>query len=632
MDRDEVYAFEGPWWRYPPMRDALASGGIIAAAWAVGHLGGWRAVEVLLFALAGVVGGRHFVREGISALWRERVVGIDILMAAAALGAAALGLWDEAALLVFLYAGAEALEEFAYARTRSAIRSLLALAPQQARVLRDGQEVVVPAADLRPGDRFVVRPGEAIPTDGVVREGVSAVDEAPVTGESLPVDKGPGDPVYAGTVNRHGALVVEATAAFADNTLSRIIHLVEEAQERKGRLQSLIERFGRRYSPAVLAAAAALAVVPPAFGQPWLPWALRAVVLLVAAAPCALVMSTPVAVAAGIAIAGRHGVLVKGGAHLEQLGRVQVVAFDKTGTLTEGTPDVTDVLPLGDATPGDVLALAASVERLSEHVIGAAVVRRAEADRVPLRAASEFRALPGLGAQARVDGMLVSVGTLALAAQSGATVDPALAEGLLRDGKTVIAVVRDSTPVGLIAVRDRLRAEAREAVDRLRRLGVRTVMLTGDSEQTAAAIARELGIDHVHARLRPEDKVRIVERMRARGVVVAMVGDGINDAPALAAASVGIAMGVAGTDAAIEAADVALMADDLRQVAYAIRVGRTVRWISAQNVVFSLLILSVLIPGALVGALTVVSAVLIHEISELLAVANGLRVARCRPA
>jgi Cd2+/Zn2+-exporting ATPase len=631
MDHDEAFAFEGPWWRYPPMRDALASGGIIAVAWAVGHGGGWRGLEVFLFALAAVVGGRHFVREGIAKLRGERVVGIEVLMAAAAGGAAVLGLWDEAALLVFLYAGAEALEEFAYARTRSAIRSLLALAPQEARVLRNGHEVTVPAAHLRPGDRFVVRPGEAIPTDGVVRDGRSAVDEAPVTGESMPVAKGPGDRVYAGSVNRHGALVVEATTAFADNTLSRIIHLVEEAQERKGRLQSRIERFGRHYSPAVLAAAAAFVVVPPAFGQPVAPWALRAVVLLVAAAPCALVMSTPVAVAAGIAIAGRHGVLVKGGAHLEQLGRVQVVAFDKTGTLTEGTPEVADVVALGAASPSEVLALAASVERLSEHAIGAAVVRRATAEGLPLRTATDFQALPGWGAQARVDGALVTVGSLALAADSGVKVDAAVADRLSQDGKTVVAVLRDSTPLGLIAFRDRLRAEAREAVDRLRRLGVRTLMLTGDSEQTAAAVARELGIDHVHARLRPEDKVRIIERLRSRGVVVAMVGDGINDAPALAAASVGIAMGAAGTDAAIEAADVALMADDLRQVAYAIRVGRTVQWISAQNVVFSLLILTVLIPGALLGVLTAVTAVLVHEVSELLAVANGLRVARCRP-
>ncbi len=616
------------------MRDALASGAVIAVAWTVGHLGGWRSAEVLLFALAGVVGGRHFLREGIARLRGQRVVGIEVLMAAAALGAAGLGLWDEAAVLVFLYAGAEALEELAYARTRSAIRRLLALAPQDAHVLRDGQEVVVPAARLRPGDRCVVRPGEAIPTDGVVVDGVSAVDESPVTGESLPVDKRPGDRVYAGAVNRHGVLVVEVTAAFADNTLSRIIHLVEEAQERKGRLQSVIERFGRRYSPAVLAAAAALLIVPPAFGQPWMPWALRAVVLLVAAAPCALVMSTPVAIAAGIATAGRHGVLVKGGAHLEELGRVQVVAFDKTGTLTAGTPEVTDVVPLGGATSSDVLVLAASVERLSEHVIGAAVVRRATAQGVPLAAADDFRALPGMGAQARVDGAVATVGSLALLRGCGIPAETASAAAarLEEQGKTVVAVARDGVVLGLIAVRDRIRPHARDALRALRRLGVRTLMLTGDSEQTAAAIARELGIDHVHARLRPEDKVRIVEGLRARGVVVAMVGDGINDAPALAAASVGIAMGAAGTDAAIEAADVALMADDLRQVAYAIRLGRTVRWISAQNVVFSLLLLSVLVPSAVLGAVTVVVAIVAHEVSELLAVANGLRVARCRPA
>ncbi|MGH2373778.1 MAG: heavy metal translocating P-type ATPase, partial [bacterium] len=284
------------------MRDALLAGAIIAATWSLAHLARLSAFEPFGFALAMVLGGRHFFREGLEELWKERRVGIEILMTAAALGAAILGLWDEAALLVFLYAVAEALEEYAYARTRSAIRTLLDLAPKDARVLRDGHEEVVAAADLRPGDRFVVRPGDAIATDGIIREGSSALDESPVTGESMPTEKRPGDQVFAGTVNKQGALVVEVTAAFEDNTLSKIIHLVEEAQEQKSQLQRFIERFGNRYTPGVLVAAILLLMVPPLFGEPFLPWALRAVVLLVAAAPCALVMSTPVAAAAGIGI------------------------------------------------------------------------------------------------------------------------------------------------------------------------------------------------------------------------------------------------------------------------------------------------------------------------------------------
>ena len=626
--------FAGPWWRFPVMQDALLAGALIAVTWSLGHLAGLRRLEPTGYLLAMALGGRHFLREGLRALRDRREVGIELLMATAAAGAAALGLWDEAALLVALYATAEALEEYAYARTRSAIRSLLDLAPQEACVLRDGREETLPATQLRRGDRFIVRPGQVVATDGIVRDGTSALDESLVTGEPTPVDKGPGDRVFAGSINRHGALVVEATATFEDNTLARIVHLVEEAQERKGRLQRVIERFGRRYSPGVLAAAVLLAVLPPLFGQPAAPWVLRAVVLLVAAAPCALVMSTPVAVAAGIGSAGRHGVLVKGGVHLENLGRVRVVAFDKTGTLTEGRPQLTDVVPAPGRTREEVLALAASVEQRSEHPLGKAIVRRADEEQLARAAAAEFTALAGLGARARIDGQLAVVGNPAALADDGVALGPlaAAADALQAQGKTVVGVAIDGTAVGLLALADRPRAEAAAGIAALHRLGVTTVMLTGDHARTAHAIARELGIDRVYAALSPAEKVAHIRRLEETLGPVAMVGDGINDAPALAAATVGIAMGAAGTDAAIEAADVALMADDLMKVAEAIRLGRMVRAISLQNLVFSLLILGVLIPAALLGAITVVAAVVVHEVSELLAVANGLRAARPRPA
>lgn len=622
--------FSGPWWRFPPMRAALLSGAIVAAAWLGGHVFGLRRLEPWGYAFAALVGGRHFFREAATELWTERAVGIDLLMSAAAVGAAALGLWDEAAILVFLYAAAESLEEYAYARTRSAICALLDLAPKEARVLRDGRELTIPAADLCPGDLFLVRPGEAIATDGIIREGASTVDESAVTGESMPTEKEQGARVFAGTVNRHGALVIETTTAFEDNTLSRIVHMVEEAQEQKGRAQLFIERFGRRYSPTVLVGAALLLIVPPLFGQPLVPWAVRAVVLLVAAAPCALVMSTPVAAAAGIGIAGRQGVLIKGGVHLENLGRVRVVAFDKTGTLTEGTPEVTDIVPIGSTSPDQVLRFAASVERFSEHHLATAIVRRAQELGVKLMDALEFEALPGLGAQARVDGRQVLVGSAPLLEShdiSTANATDVVAR-LQSEGKAVVAVGADQTLLGVIALRDRMRQEAKAAPTALRQMGIQTVMLTGDAVRTAAAVASEFGIDKFYAELKPEEKVDHIRRMEREVGVVAMVGDGINDAPALAAATVGIAMGAAGTDAAIEAADVALMTDDLRKVVYAIHLGRTARAISRQNIVFSILILSVLVPGALVGALTVVAAVLAHEVSELLAVANGLRVAR----
>ncbi len=424
---------------------------------------------------------------------------------------------------------------------------------------------------------------------------------------------------------------MEATATFEDNTLAKIVHLVEEAQEQKGRVQHFIERFGRRYSPTVLAAALALLIVPVLFGQPVVPWALRAIVLLVAAAPCALVMSTPVAAAAGIGTAGRHGVLIKGGVHLENLGRVAVVAFDKTGTLTEGVPEVTDIVSLTGGHPDEVLRLAAGVERLSEHPIAGAVVRKAQQRNAPVPSVSRFEALPGVGATGVIGAQRIRVGGPALLKDPGITVSPDLyhaAARLQEEGNTVITVAADQTVLGLIAVRDRIRPHARAAIRALRGRGIRTVMLTGDNVQTAQAIGREVGVDEIHAELRPDQKVEQVQRLERERGRVAMIGDGINDAPALAAATVGIAMGVAGTDAAIEAADVALMGDDLNTVAYALRLGGAARAISIQNILFSVLVLSVLIPGAVLGVLSVVAAVFAHEISELLAVANGLRVAR----
>jgi len=624
--------FEGPWWRFGPMRTALAAGGFAALTWVVGHLGGWHQLEPIGYTLAAILGGRHFAFEAVEKLWKDRQVSIDLLMAAAALGAALLGLWDEAAILVFLYAAAEALEEYAYARTRSAICALLDLAPKEARVLRDGQESTIPAEQLRVGDLLVVRPGETLPTDGVVREGVSSVNESAVTGESMPVEKTIGDSVFAGSLNQQGAMVVEATAAFSDNTLAKIVHLVEEAQEQKGRVQRFIERFGRRYSPVVLAAAVVLLIIPPLFGQPFVPWAIRAVVLLVAAAPCALVMSTPVATAAGIGIAGRHGVLIKGGIPLENLGRVRVVAFDKTGTLTAGKPEVTDVAPVGPRAANDILQLAASAEQRSEHMLAQAIVAHARAQGVRLEPAEGFEALVGLGARARVAGNEIMVGNADLLLGRGVAIEHGQ-ETLTRlqgEGKTVVAVAVGDELVGFIALQDRLRHLASSTIAALDRLGMKTVLLTGDTERTAAAIAHEAGIQTYFAGLKPEEKVERIRRLRAEVGPIAMVGDGINDAPALAAASVGIAMGTAGTDAAVEAADIALMADDLSKVVYALKLGKTARAITAQNVVFSLLVLIVLIPGALVGALTIVVAVVAHEVSELLAVANGLRVARAR--
>lgn len=626
-DDNHADGFSGPWWRYPVLRNALFAGVLAGTGFTLAHVGVIaEQVEVLFYLLAIPVGGYHWARESIETLFRERVIGIDLLMLAATVGCAILGLWDEAAFLVFLYGSAEGLEEYTYARTRSAIRALLDLAPKEAHVLRNDAEITVPAESLRPGDRFLVRPGESVPTDGVIRAGLSSFNEAPVTGESTPVDKGPGMKVFAGTLNKQGAVEVEATAAFQDNTLTTIIHLVEEAQEQKGAAQQWIERFGRRYSPAVLATSFLFLLVPWVANLPLTTWATRAVVLLVAAAPCALVMSMPVAMAAGIGSAGRRGILIKGGAHLEHLGTIRVVAFDKTGTLTHGEPTVTDVIALNGSSR-ELLSLAAGIEHFSEHPLARAVVDQARSQGITPAEAHEFEALAGAGAKAVVDGATWYVGSPDLFQRLGADTGAmhAQVDELQQHGKTVVLVGNGERLRGVLALQDRPRPGMRKTIADLHEAGVRVVMLTGDNERTALAIAHALGIDDVRAELKPADKVQAVTDLEARYGPVLMVGDGVNDAPALAAATCGVAMGVAGSDAAIEAADVALMAEDLAKVREALQLGQRVRHISRQNIAFSILVLVVLIPAALMGVLSVTAAVFTHEVSELLAVANGLR-------
>ncbi len=621
--------FEGKWYAHPPMRNALIAAVLAGTAFGLAHLGSIPSlVETALYLVAIPLGGYHWAREGIEELIEENEIGIEILMLAATLGSAVLGMLDEAAFLVVLYGAAEGLEEYTYARTRASIRKLLDLAPKEARVIRNGEEIIIPAEEIAVGDVFVVRPGESIPTDGIIVKGRSSINEAPVTGESIPVEKKEGMKVFAATINQEGALEIRATATFEDNTLAKMVHLVEEAQEQKSKTQLFIETFGRRYSPLVLLSSLLLIVIPPLIGASFSEWATRAVVLLVAAAPCALVMSTPVAIAAGIGRAGRSGVLIKGGIHLENLGKIKAVAFDKTGTLTRGKPIVTDVVPLnGDES--QLLAFAYSVERFSEHPLAQAIVEKAKESHVEALEATDFSALVGSGAKAKIAGRTIYVGKPGLFEELGLKVRGIPdAERLRDEGKTVILVGTEESIAGFIAIRDEVRPQAKEVVDQLHRMGVRVVMLTGDNEVTAKAIAKELGIDEVKADLKPEDKIKAVEELEKKYGSVAMVGDGINDAPALARATVGIAMGVAGTDAAIEAADIALMADDLTKVVYAINLGKRARRISLQNIVFSLLILAVLIPSALIGIMTVAIAVVAHEGSELLAVANGLRVAR----
>lgn len=626
---EENKSIDYKWFTFPQMRNALISGGLIGFALILSKIGIIPNYSTnVIYIAAAIIGGYYWIREGIEELIHCKEVGIELLMLSAAVGSGILGLWEEAALLVFIYSAAEGLEGYTFAKTRASIRKLLDLVPKEARIVRRGKEVMIPATELKMGDVFIVRPGESMPTDGVIIDGESSVNEAPVTGESLPVEKQKGMKVYAATINQEGVLRVKVTATFANNTLSKMVHMVEEAQEKKGRSQVFIEKFGNRYSPLVLLFGLALMLIPPLFGLSFSFWAERAIVFLVAAAPCALVMSTPVAVSAGIGIAGKNGVLIKGGKHLENLGKIQVVAFDKTGTLTLGRPVVTDIKSL-DGDDKKLLELAASVEQNSEHPLARAVVTKAAELNIKLHEVNGFKALTGAGAVAKVKDRMIQVGKEELFENINQKLH-SQSEKLLSEGKTVFYIGTDKNMLGAIAIRDEIRPNAAEVIQKLHSMDIKVVMLTGDNKITANSIAKEIGIDDVRSGLKPENKLTIINELKKEFHGVAMVGDGINDTPALAAAPVGIAMGAAGTDAAIEAADVALMGDDITKIAYAIELGRRSKTISQQNIVFSLLLLVVLIPSSLIGIMTITVAVIVHEVGELLAIGNGLRVAKNR--
>ncbi|OFW05550.1 MAG: hypothetical protein A3I61_04490 [Acidobacteria bacterium RIFCSPLOWO2_02_FULL_68_18] len=589
------------------------------------------AVSAACFTAAAIAGGIFPARRAAAAL-RSRTLDINTLMIVAVAGALVLGEWLEAAAVVFLFAVAQWLELRTMERARQAIRALIDLSPREAFVRRDGMDGRIPVDDLRVGDAILVRPGDKVPLDGVVVAGQSDVNEAPLTGESLPVDKAPGDDVFAGTINGHGALDVRVTRLVRDTRLARIIHLVETAQASRAPVQTFVDRFARVYTPAVLVLAVIVAVVPPLAGAEASVWVYRALVLLVISCPCALVISTPVSLVAALSAAARNGVLVKGGVHLERLAAVRVVAFDKTGTLTRGELRVTGVLPLDTSSPLDVLRYAAAVEARSEHPVAKAIVAYAREHGIAVPPASRFAAVPGMGAEADVDGVRVIVGNERLFEVRRIPVPPVAGlERARRAGKSVVVVSLNGTAVGALEVADRPRDTAREAIGLLREHGVRRVaMLTGDHERTAARIAEELQLDEYHAGLLPEQKHGLVRSLSSRYGPVLMVGDGINDAPALAAADVGIAMGAAGSDAALESADVALMSDELLRVPYALRLARATLRNVRTNVAISLALKAAFLVMALTGTTTLWMAVLADTGASVVVVGNALRLLRAR--
>jgi Zn2+/Cd2+-exporting ATPase len=630
-DTSPVLSF---WQRRGRLVMTAVSGIALLVAIVASRFGATRPFVLILLAIATVAGGWYVAPRGLKAAL-NRALDMNFLMSIAAAGAWIIGEQTEAAATLFLFAIAELLESYSMDRARNAIRALMQLAPAQATVVRDGKEVTVPADTIAVGETVIVRPGEKIAVDGEIVSGRSSVNQAPITGESMPVDKEQGSEVFAGTLNGQGALHVRATKPHSDTTLARIIHAVEEAQASKAPSQTFVDRFARIYTPAVVAVAIVIAIGPPLMGLgSWNMWVYRALAMLVVACPCALVISTPVSIVSGLTGAARAGVLIKGGAHLEHAGAVDTVAFDKTGTLTRGQPAVTDVTPLGRQSANEILRLAMGVERHSEHPLAHAILDHGRAQGLELPSSSDFEALIGRGARARVDNQVLNVGNERLADELGiknSDVKSAL-ETFERDGKTAVVLATDSGPIAVIAIADQVRDGAARAIQELRQSGVeRSVMLTGDNPGTARAIAEKVGVDSYEASLLPDDKVRIVREMEAAGRRVAFVGDGVNDAPALAAATVGVAMGVAGTDVALETADIALMGDDLSKLSFAIRLSRHTLRIIKQNIAVSIAVKGVFVVLAVAGWATLWMAVAADMGASLLVVANGLRAMRLRP-
>jgi Cd2+/Zn2+-exporting ATPase len=621
------------WERRGRLLMTVVAGVGLGLALLAGQLGAPRAATIALLGLSTIAGGWFVVPRGLRAAM-NRALDMNFLMSIAAAGAWIIGEQTEAAATLFLFAIAELLEAYSMDRARHAIKALMDLSPAEATVVRDGEETRVPAAEVEVGEMVLVRPGEKIPVDGEVSNGRSSVNQAPITGESMPVDKEPGATVFAGSLNGHGALTIRSTKPASDTTLARIIHAVEEAQASRAPSQKFVDRFARIYTPAVVGVAVLIAVVPPlaGFGD-WSTWVYRALAMLVVACPCALVISTPVTIVSGLAGAARAGILIKGGVHLEHAGAIDTVCFDKTGTLTEGRPAVTDVVPLDGRSETEILQLAAGVERRSEHPLARAVIEHARVREIALPESTDFEALVGRGARALVGYQVVHVGNERLAEELGIPVAQAgkELERLERDGKTAVLVMTEREPIGLLAIADQVRPEAAAALRALHEAGIRrTVMLSGDNEGTARAVAMQLGVDEYRAELLPEDKVRIVRALEAQGRRVAFVGDGVNDAPALAAATVGVAMGAAGADVALETADIALMADDLTKLALVMRSSRRTLQVIRQNVAFAIGIKAVFLVLAVGGWATLWMAVAADMGASLLVVLNGLRALQIR--
>ncbi|MEH2096104.1 heavy metal translocating P-type ATPase [Nostoc sp.] len=628
---------------------AISCGLLLFLGWFALHLG-WLGLAFLLLPAAYVIGGYESAREGLTTLFKEKELDVDLLMIVAAIGAASLGLWRreyhliiDGAILILIFAISGALEGYAMQRTERSIRSLMSLTPDTARVLLQGKEEEIPISQLKVGDEIVVKPGELIPTDGIILSGYSTLNQAAITGESLPVEKTVGAEVFAGTLNGYGALQIKVHKPAQSSLIQRVIRLVEQAQTEAPPSQEFIDRFEKGYAKVIVVAGILLATLPPfLWGWDWETTIYRALTFLVVASPCALMAAIMPTLLSGIANGARQGILFKNGAQLEKIGKVRAIAFDKTGTLTTGQLQVFQVISVSEYTSADVLKAAASVESYSEHPIGKAIVQAA--GDLDLVGAIQVQAIPGQGIVGIAQEQQIIVGN-AVFVQKYVTNLPEelreMAQSWEQQGKTVVWVAKNPTPspsplagrgagfdvMGVIAIADEVRSQAAATITRLKKLGVeQIVMLTGDNEETAHSVAKAVGIDQVYAQLLPEDKLDVIRLLQQKYQTVAMVGDGINDAPALAQASIGIAMGISGSDVALETADIVLMADKLEKIAVAIHLGRRSQSIVKQNIVVALGFIMLLLVGNFLGSINLPIGVIGHEGSTVLVTLSGLRL------
>jgi Cd2+/Zn2+-exporting ATPase len=614
--------------RYRPMIITGVSGALTILGFIAGQLGAQPIVPIALYMLAIIIGGYHVAKSAIYSL-KTLTADMNLLMTIAIVGAVFIGQWEEAATVVFLFALGNALQSYTMDKTRNSIRSLISLSPKEASVLREGKEIKLNTGLIKVGDIMLVRPGEKIAMDGEVIDGSSYVNQANITGESMPVEKAKGNEIYAGTINMNGSLEVRVTKLAKDNTLSKIVHMVEEAQANKAPTQVFLDRFTKYYTPAVILLAAAVVIVPTLLGQPFDQWLYRGLVLLVIACPCALVISTPVSIVSAIGSASRNGVLIKGGSYLEEMGRARALAFDKTGTLTMGKPSVSDVIAFDSYSKEEIMNIAAALESRSEHPLAAAILR-ANHNGHSL-SVENFRSVTGKGVMGTVSGREYRIGNLKLFEHANEDVKNAV-DLAQEAGKTPLLLGDDHEVMAMITVTDEIRPESRQIVSALHRQGLKEViMLTGDNKRVAKALSADIGLDGYFAELLPEDKAKIVNGIKKAHGVTVMVGDGVNDAPALAASNVGIAMGATGSDAALETADIALMSNDLSRVEYTIRLGKYTLVIIKENVMFAIAIKVVFITLAVFGLANLWMAVFADMGASLIVTLNGMRLITTKP-